>query len=157
MSHCIILKDATGKLRGFSETHERAYQRWRRMVAELPAGQTVSFSFRMPRSLGHHRLFFKKLGTLLERTETFNDPDKLRAWLTLGAGYVDLVPGMDGKPNAIPKSLDFDSMDEAQFAELHRSVDDFLWTEHAQAVLWPELGAQQRWDCMESFMGGFRR
>lgn len=48
-------------------------------------------------------------------------------------------------------------MDEADFCELQRSIDQFLWGEHAQEVLWPNLDAQRRWDCMEAFMECFRR
>jgi hypothetical protein len=54
------------------------------------------------------------------------DVTKLRHWLLIGAGHCDFVPGSDGKPNAIPKSMDFESMDEADFCELQRSIDAFL-------------------------------
>ena len=67
------------------------------------------------------------------------------------------MPGLDGKPNAIPKSMDFDCMDEAEFSELHRAVDGFLWSLRAQEILWPALDTNQRWDCMESFREGFQR
>lgn len=157
MSHCIILKGDDGRLRGSGEANERAFKKWRRMVADLPVGQTLSFSFRLPRSLAHHRHFFRKLEVLLDQTEAFDDATKLRHWLLMGAGHCDFVPGLDGKPNAIPKSMDFEAMDEAGFCELQREIDAFLWTGHAQAVLWPALDVHQRWACMESFMGGFER
>lgn len=139
MSKVTLIKDDTGKLRGIDPAHERAYQKWRKQVLELQVGDTLGFSYRMPRSPGHHRKFFGKLNALLDRTEAFGDLDKLRYWITMGAGYFDLVPGFDGKPNAIPKSIDFDSMDEAEFSELHRAVDDFLMTERAVVTLWPHL------------------
>ncbi|MFC4923601.1 hypothetical protein [Delftia deserti] len=157
MTKLVLTKDQQGKLCGMDPAGQRAYGRFKAAVAALEPGQTMAFNYRLPRSPKHHAFFFAKLQRLLDRTEAFTDLDKLRAWLTLGAGYAYFVPGLDGKPNAIPQSLDFDCMDENEFCELHRAVDAFLWTGHAQAVLWPALDVHQRWACMESFMGGFER
>lgn len=155
MSSIVITKNNQGKLEGIDEKGQRAYAKWRRLVTDLEPGQTLTFSYRMPRSPAHHRLFFAKLGSLLDRTETFDDLDKLRYWLVMGAGYFDLVPGFDGKPNAIPRSLDFTQMDEAEFAELHHQVNTFLWTTRAQETLWPHLDAEGRYRSVEDFLRGF--
>lgn len=155
MSKVVLIKDEAGKLRGIDPAHERAYQKWRKQVLELPVGQTLGFSYRLPRSPGHHKLFFAKLNALLDRTEAFANIDKLRYWLTMGAGYFDLIPGFDGTPNAIPRSIDFDRMDEAEFSELHRAVDEFLMTDRALETLWPELLPMQRLAMAESFVREF--
>ena len=155
MSKVTLIKDDTGKLRGIDPAHERAYQKWRKQVLELQVGDTLGFSYRMPRSPGHHRKFFAKLNALLARTEAFTSLDPLRYWLTMGAGYFDLIPGRDGTPNAIPRSIDFDSMDEAEFSELHRSVDDFLMTDRALTTLWPALPPAQRLAMAESLVREF--
>lgn len=156
MSKVTIIKDETGRLRGLDLAGQRAYAKWRKLVTELPVGQTLTFTYRMPRSQAHHRLFFAKLQSLLNRTEEFDNIDHLRHWVTMSAGYADFVPGLDGKPNAIPRSIDFDNMDEADFSELHRAVDQFLWTPRAQQTLWPHLNQHQRFKCVESFMEAFK-
>lgn len=155
MSHVTIIKNTQGRLQGLDQKGQRAYAKWRRLVEGLEIGQTLTFSYRFPRSPKHHRLFFAKLQSLLNRTEAFDDLDKLRYWVVMGAGYFDLVPGFDGLPNAIPRSLDFDSMDEADFGELHHAVDAFLWTPRAQETLWPALGADQRFACVDSWVQEF--
>lgn len=152
MSKVVIFKNDQGRLQGLDDVGQRAYAKWRKLVNDLPIGQTLSFAYRMPRSPGHHRLFFAKLQSLLARTEAFTDLNHLRQWLTMGAGYADFVPGLDGKPNAIPQSMDFDSMDEAEFSELHRRVDEFIWTDRAQETLWPQLNAEGRYQCVESLV-----
>lgn len=157
MSKVVIIKDEQGKLRGLDSAGERAYNKWRKTVMELPVGQTLSFSYRLPRSPAHHRLFFARLQSLLSRTEAFHNLDNLRYWVVMGAGYADFVPGLDGKPNAIPRSIDFDSLDETDFCELHRAVDQFLWSARAQQTLWPELSDDRRYRCMESFMEEFQQ
>lgn len=74
----------------------------------------------------------------------------------LGAGFCNYVPGANGLV-AVPKSMAFDEMDEAEFAELDRKTDEFLYTDHAQAILWPQLQPQQRWNCLTSFLEDLRR
>jgi hypothetical protein len=155
MTAIVITKNSQGKLEGIDEKGQRAYLKWRRLVTDLEPGQTLTFTYRMPRSPAHHRFFFQKLQTLLERTESFDDLDKLRYWMVMGAGYCDFVPGIDGKPNAIPRSLDFAQMDEAEFSELHRQIDNFLWTYRAQATLWPHLDEEARYRSVEDFLRGF--
>lgn len=149
------MKDNIGQLRGVGYGGERAYAKWKKQVRDLEIGQTLSFTWRMPRSPEHHKFFFGKLQSLLARTETFTELDKMRIWLLMGAGFVDFVPGIDGKPNAIPKSMDFESMDEVEFSELHRQLDNFLWTARAQETLWPSLDEFSRYKCVESLMQEF--
>lgn len=155
MTRLTLTKGQDGKLCGLDEKGQRAYNKWKSAVANLNPGETLAFTFRLPRSMNHHKLYFAKLQRLLQRTETFTDLDQLRAWVMMGAGYADFVPGLDGKPCAIPRSMDFDSMDEAEFSALHIAVDAFLWCQHAQGILWPSLTPDKRWECMESFMGEF--
>lgn len=157
MTHIVIKKNNQGKLQGVDEKGQRAYAKFKRLVESLGIGDTLAFSYRQPRSPGHHRLFFAKLNSLLARTEAFSDLDKLRYWLVLGAGYAEFLPGQNGELHAIPRSIDFDSMDENDFGELHKAVDTFLWTAHAQAVLWPHLDEYHRYQCVESFLQEFER
>ena len=156
MSKVVIIKNNEGKLQGLDEVGQRAYAKWRKLVEALPIGQTLSFAYRMPRSPEHHRLLFAKLQSLLSRTEAFIRLDHLRYWLVMGAGYVDFIPGLDGKPNAIPRSMDFETMDETEFSELHRCVDNFLWSARAQEMLWPALDSEGRYRCVESLQEEFQ-
>lgn len=155
MTTITITKGPDGKLQGLDDKGQRAYAKFKRMVADLDYGQTITFAYRFPRSPKHHKLLFAKLQSLLQRTESFDDLGHLRHWVVMGAGFCDFVPGTDGKPNAIPKSMDFDNMDEADFSELHRSMDSFLWTSRAQETLWPALDEEARYACMQSFMEAF--
>lgn len=155
MTKCVITKGEDGKLRGYDVESARAYEKFKRTALALARGQTLTFNFRLPRSPKHHAFLFAKLNILLERTEAFTKLDPLRHWLTVGAGYVDYIPGQNGQLHAIPKSLDFDSMDEAEFSELHKAVDAFLWTAQAQATLWPHLDEHGRYQCVQSFLAEF--
>lgn len=153
MTRIVIMKNEQGKLEGFSPEDERAYAKWRRLIVGMEVGETLEFNFAIPRDPRHHRRFFWKIRTLLDHTEAVSDMDTLRTWLILGAGYSE----PDGAGGLRAQSLAFAEMDEADFAELHRKVDDFLWTPHAQEVLWPHLHDQARAQAMDTFFFAVRR
>lgn len=145
MPDLVIYKDESGRLDGLGEKNRRAFQKFHRIVGELEVGETMGFSYRLPRSPKHHRYFFARLQALFERQEVFSDPEHLLGWLKVGAGHVDFVPGMDGQIVAMPASIAWLSIDEQTFIEIHRAMRDFMWTAHAQAYLWPHLTPEQRY------------
>ena len=156
MSECIVTKDAAGRLCGFGRKGAQDYDRWKRLVAGLRPGDLLHFSYREPRSPQHHRLWFAKMGALLERQEQFDTLDKLRMWVTVGAGYAEFAPGPTGKMVALPQSLAFDKMDEAEFRALHEAADAFLRSEHAARFLWPTLTQAQQIEAIESLLAEFQ-
>ena len=143
MTSIVIVKDNDGKLRGMGEENERAYAKWRRLVANMEIGETLEFAFTIPRSPKHHRAFFRKIRILLNHTEAMTEFGGLRKWMVAGAGYVDA----DGTV----QSLAFSAMDEVEFSEFHHNVDDFLRTDRALDFLWPHLTPQAQAGAIESF------
>lgn len=156
MTKLVLTKGENGKLCGLDPKGQRAYAKFIERLQKLEHGDTLGFSYFLPRDPASHRAYFRKLQILLERTEAFNELDQLRAWLLMGAGFCNYVPGAEGLV-AVPKSMAFDEMDQAEFAELNRKTDEFLFTDHAQAILWPQLSQQQRWSCINSFLEDVRR
>ena len=156
MSDLIITKGQDGKLEGFGEKGRRAYAKFRNLVSEMEVGETLGFSFRMPRSPQHHKYTFAKLAGLFERQELFEDFDRLLEWLKVGAGHCDLLPGPGGALVAIPKSINWEKLDEQGFVEFHHALTDFLWTQPAQAALWPHSKAQQGYDNISNWHRDFQ-
>lgn len=157
MSAVVVVKGEDGKLQGFGDRYARAWAKFLRRITELPIGSTLHFEWREPRSPAHHRLFFAKLGALADRQEQFEDADTLRAWLTVGAGYCRFVPGPTGRMVALPESIAWHKLDEADFGELHAKVDQFLWSDHARRFLWPHLSPQQTYDMVDQFLTEFSK
>lgn len=155
MSELVIYRAEDGKLAGFGEKGRRAWLKFRKVVEGLEIGETLQFSYRLPRSPRHHKFFFKKLTSLFERQEQFGDFERLLDWLKVGAGHVDLLPGRDGIPVAIPQSIAWHSLEEQGFIEFTRAMNDFLWTEYAQAALWPHLSAAKRYVCIDHWHRDF--
>ena len=157
MAKLVLVKGDDGKLQGFGDANCRAYARFQAHVECMEHGELVSFEWKQPRSLPFHRRFFVLLNKLFDRQETFSKEDDLRAWLTIGAGHVTYLPGIDGQLCAVPKSISFDSMENNDFMEFVRKVEEFLWTDYARKTLWPHRNehdsfaqVQQLRDEMES-------
>ena len=157
MSSLVIYKDESGKLAGFGEKGRRAWLKFLKRVKELEVGETLSFEYKLPRSPVHHSYFFLKLTGLFERQERFADLDRLLDWLKVGAGHVDLLPGRDGMMVAIPRSIAWHKLEEQEFIEVVRAINDFVWTEYAQAALWSHLSSDQRYCCIDGWHREFDR
>ena len=152
MSELVIFKNDLGKLEGFGAKGRRAWDKFRKTISEMEVGETLQFSWNMPRSPGHHKFFFARIQALLDRQETFQDLDHLLIFLKVGAGFVDLMPGHDGMLVAVPKSIAWHRLDEQEFCEVRRLVWDFLWTEQAQAALWPHLDSHERYVLIDEWV-----
>jgi len=138
MPTVILHRGETGKLEGLSERDRKAYAKFRRRVDSL-GDESILFSWQEPRSGPYHRRFFAMLDHLLAAQEQFQDVEHLLSWLKVGAGHADLVPGPKGKPVALPKSINFSALDQADFEPVAHAIIGFMRTQYATRFLWPHL------------------
>ncbi|HCJ50838.1 MAG TPA: hypothetical protein DHV67_03135 [Gallionella sp.] len=143
-----------GKLSGISERDQRAYAKFRKRLESL-GDESIVFSWVEPRSGPYHRRFFAMVGQLFDMQEQFQDEEDLLCWLKVGAGHCDLVPGPHGKPVALPKSIKWAKLDQAEFEPVARSIWAFARSLHASRFLWPHLTDQQGASAIETFLAGF--
>lgn len=139
MSTVIVTKGQDGKLQGLGDAGQRAYTRFLGRVKDLEPGETMRFSFWLPRSPGFHRRHFLILAAVFQQQDQFQDPEKLREWLQVGAGFCDILPGPKGNPVAISRSIAWENLDDADFAEHHAAVVAFMRSIHCTRFLWPHL------------------
>jgi len=148
----VIFKDDNGRLDGFGDRGRRAWAKFRKIITDLEVGETMGFSYQLPRSPQHHRFFFARMQALLDRQEAFADLDHLLIFLKVGAGFVEFMPGPGGQLVAIPKSIAWERLEEQDFIEVKRQIWDFLWTDVAQTSLWPDLSAMQRYVMVDQWV-----
>lgn len=140
-----LVRGEDGKLRGLTPKDEKRRVAYRMALDALEVGEAVRVGgVKLPRSPRHFGFFFSKLGELVDRQERFPDKDRLLDWLLVGAGHCDLVPGFGGQLVAMPRPINWEECDERTFSEVHRGIDEFMWSDYAQAFLWPHLSPQAR-------------
>lgn len=155
MPDLVITKAADGKLAGADDRYERGYARFRAAVAAMQPGDTMRFSFWLPRSPKFHRRHFAMLGKLFESQEQFTDPEMFRAWVEVGAGFCDLLPGPKGRQVAVPRSIAWEKLDDADFAEHHADVVAFVRSQHFARFLWPHLDDMAAGEAVEAILTEF--
>lgn len=155
MTTIIVTKNERGKLCGFGEKHQKSYARFRKAIDNLEYGELLTLDFWFPRNARRHRKHFAMLAVIFDAQERFDDSEQMRMWLQIGAGHCEYVPGMDGEICAIPRSIAWSKMDDAEFEAHHRAVKDFLRTEHARAFLWPHLSEAQSHEMVETILREF--
>jgi hypothetical protein len=157
MADIVVTKDQDGKLKGAGEKHEKAYSRFRKMLHELEPGEVFTISHWFPRNPKLHGLHFALLTAAYEAQEQFADFDQFRQWAQVGAGHCDFVPGPTGRMVALPKSINWRSMDDAAFHEHHEGVKDFLRSPYATRFLWPHLDDTEAGESMNAILEQFER
>jgi hypothetical protein len=152
-----ITKDNRGKIAGFGLKGERAYGRFLAAVRNLEYGEMLAFSYKVPRSPKFHKLHFVMLAALFEAQEQFADDYQFRKWSEVGAGHCDFVPGPKGRMVALAKSIDYESLDDLEFAEMHEAVKAFFRSQHAQRFLWPHLSEAEGSEMVEAILREFEQ
>lgn len=155
MPQVILHRGPNGKPEGITPAMDRAYQRFRARAAALEPRDSLVFSWREPRSGPYHRRHFVMLDALFQAQERFEDDEKFRKWLEVGAGYCDLLPGPTGELVAVPKSIAYEKLDQLEFEPIHAAVFAFARSERCTAFLWPHLTAEQRFMMVETTLAEF--
>jgi hypothetical protein len=181
VSTITIVRRDDGKLAGFSRPDERAYAKYRAAIAELEVGELFTFSVWFPRNPKFHKFHFGVIGALFDAQERYDNLDDLRRYLYVGAGYADFLPApgylgdiierlpkmvqgtlrrlllRDVELIAVPKSISYSTIDDADFRVLHDKVVDFKRGTRARKYLWPHLTDAQTHDTVEAILESFER
>ena len=98
-------------------------------IRAIPPGEVVMIRWSRPRNVKFHRKFFALLKAGFELQDHFDNLEAFRFWLTIKAGFFDIVQAPDGKIMFIPKSISFAKMSEDEFEALYNHIIDILITE----------------------------
>lgn len=157
MTTITVTKTDAGRLDGITEKDRKAYARFKKKLAEMELGELFTLDFWFPRNPKLHGLHFAMIAAIYDAQEQFADSEQLRMWLQVGAGHCDFVPGPTGRMVAIPKSINWRTLDDAEFQAHHEAVKDFMRSAHARRFLWPHLADEQSEEMVETILEGFER
>lgn len=89
---------------------------------KLPTDRDLRAEVVAPRNPGLHRKAFALLNIVWPHT-SYPNIERLRAALTIQAGYVDeVIRPSDGQVFWVPKSWAFDAMDDVEFREMYNAL-----------------------------------
>jgi hypothetical protein len=111
-------------------------------LAELKEGVSYLVEVRKPRSLPHHRLLFGLLRKVAKSTPTPLSEKALLSWVKVRTGHVEHVPLGFGRSYEAPASIDFASMDQADFRVFFDKVVELICTEIVPGLDHPTLAAE---------------
>ena len=140
---------------GLSKGDQRGWRRFWNMVVKAEPGEMFSIDTWFPRVGKFHRLHMLMEQRVFQAQERISEFESFRAWLKVGAGFVDWIPGPKGAVMPIPRSIAYRKLDEEGMREFHEACVTFLQTPHAAKVLWPHLVPQTQADMMHAALGEF--
>lgn len=155
MSELIVTRHEDGQLGGLDDRGVRAYQRFLRAMDELAIGETMKLAYWLPRSPGYHRRHFKILAEVYRQQEAFTDPEEMRKWLEVGAGFCTFAPHPTVGLMAIPKSIAWEKLEQADFEAHHAKVMAFLRSVRCTRYLWPRMSDLQADEFINNVLARF--
>jgi len=89
-------------------------------------GELVRVEVKEFRSAARNRAYWKMLSEVISATDCALSPERLHEVLKLETGVVDLIRLPGGMTVAIPGSISFDKMDEAEFIAFFERATEWL-------------------------------
>lgn len=142
---------------GVTERDKKAWRSFWRAIGNAGSGEYFTITLRRRRSSKFHKLSFAVMQAVFKGQEVFEDFRIFRAFIKLGAGFVDYVPNADGELRAVPKSVSFDDCSEEEMRQFHDDAVAFMRTARAQKTLWPNASPKAASDGMENILNTFER
>lgn len=114
---------------------------------KLQIGKDYLAEIKVPRNLKFHRLYFSLINCAWDlqseerRQKMFRGSiDNFRKTVQIAAGHCETVYNLRLKDFVeIPKSISFESMDEAEFKDLYERVRDVLFRVFLKGIITEEL------------------
>ena len=150
-----LIQGDDGRLVGLTDRDQRAFMRFVKRIKNL-VGSCITFEWREPRSGPYHRFCFAAWNKVFEAQERFDDFEAFLCWVKVGAAHCEFLPHPERGLIAVPKSINWASLDEAEFRPIADSMFDFLRSEHARQTLWPHLDESESFEMIETILEGFQ-
>lgn len=98
---------------------------------KLKIGTVYECEIKVKRNLRFHRKYFALINCSWEflpesQTKGFRTKEIYRKWVEIQAGHCDIIQTTK-ETYKLPKSISFDSLDEASFNTLYERVKDIIW------------------------------
>ena len=113
-------------------------------LSKLPNNEVMECEVRKARNYKFHRKFFALIKVGFEAQRMFDEITSYRYWITMKAGHYKMYETEEGTM-FLPDSISFDKMDDLEFKDLFRDVQNAIIREH-------KLTAEEVEENLELFM-----
>lgn len=145
-----------GAIDGLGPRNQSSWRRWWNWwLKKAEPGECAEIVTHRERLGWYHRKHMALESTVFQHQERFESFEQFRAWLKVGAGFCDWVPGPKGAIIPVPRSISYASIGQDDMERVHGDIVEFLRTEHAQKVLWPHLAPLVRDTMLNSILSEF--
>lgn len=137
---------------------ERGKKQWRRLwnqMLKLEPGEMLGIQTHKARIGWFHRKHMALESKVFEAQERFEGFDAFRAWMKVGAGFVEWYPGPKGGVIPVPKSISYAELEQQDMEAFHEAAVAFLRQPRAIKTLWPHLPPARGSEMLETVLGGF--
>ena len=114
----VLLKTSTDKLNGYQGV---VFLPRDDDCSSVPYGDVIA-DFNKKRNVKNHRRYFAFINTSFEMQDHYDNVKQWRIVLQLKAGHFDLVVTEKGKNLYLPRSINWDELDELEFRPLFNDV-----------------------------------
>lgn len=101
-------------LSGFAPADEPSLE----IARKFKLGEVYRSEIIKPRSYRHHKLIFALLNLTYANQEQYDDFEMFRKAVAVAAGHVDELVTVDGEIIRLPKSINYDTLDEIEFTKV---------------------------------------
>ncbi len=101
-------------LHGFVPADEPSMEVWKK----YKWGETYRADVVKPRSYQHHKLAFALLNLTYSNQERYSNFETFRKAVAIAAGHTEELTTVDGEIIYLPKSLNYDTLDEIEFTKV---------------------------------------
>lgn len=140
---------------GLSEADQKSWRRFWNWIVKARRGEVFSIETWAPRQGWFHRKHMAIEASFFKCQDRIKTFEQFRAWLKIGAGFVDWMAGPKGGVVPVPKSISYKKCDEDTMRQFHEAAIAFLRGEHAPRYLWPHLTPLKAAEMVEAILCEF--
>lgn len=101
-------------LTGFVPADEPSAELWKK----FKQGEVYRADVVKPRSYQHHKLCFALLHLTYANQERYDNFEQFRKAIAIAAGHTDELVTLDGEIIRLPRSINYDTLDEIEFTQV---------------------------------------
>lgn len=139
-----------GMVDGLGDTNKKRWRGFWRRVLRLEPGEMVEIKTHQARLGSYHNRHMAFEQAVFAAQERFDNFDRFRDWLKVGAGHCTFEPHPCGGTYPRPDSTSYAQIEQGAMEIFHDNTVEFLRSEDGCGFLWPHLSSVKGLEMLEA-------